>query len=293
MSAIDDLAVCSREALGHLGSAIRLARVSDVVHPFENDQPARARLPEDVTVQPRQRSRTQATAQYRVAADTRVEHRDVAGPRICQQAAGEVVRPAIVAIGSGAAAVGDRVAKRDYGRAIRLHIQSRQQVPVISGRGFGQIGCGHPVAGLQIGGSSRAGMSRQRSGRGTDLERDGEVAQGRHVIREGVGGRSSPCRDEQRVHAGERELAVSGGVDRRRAARTGDVRRRDGEWGITERVRAMQSNHGPADRDMKHLPQRAAGEPGRGRHVARLHELRRCGPSAEPVRRASGVNNWS
>src|SRR5204863_7089051 len=136
-------------------------------------------------------------------------------------------------------------------------------------------------------------MSRYLRGGGPDVNGNGEVAQRGDVVVERVGGCGGTGCDAHRVRPAKRQPAVTGEVDRGTSMRTRDVRRRDCEWRATERVRKAQPNHRPADGDVEHLTERAPRQPRRGGHIARLDQLRRCGPSAEPVWRVRGVNNWS
>src|SRR5205823_5252983 len=83
---------------------------------------------------------------------------------------------AVVAVGAGAAPVGDRVAQGNHRRAIGHDVEARDDIPVIGRHRIGKLGRRRPLTGLKIRRGPRAGMPRHLRGRGPDVDGEGKVA---------------------------------------------------------------------------------------------------------------------
>ena len=92
----------------------RAAAAADVVGAFEEDHVLHAFVTEEVTLVAAHRKRAEAAVENAVAAEAEVEHGDIVGARVLEEGTRELVGPAVLSVGGGAAAVGDGVAQDGY-----------------------------------------------------------------------------------------------------------------------------------------------------------------------------------
>src|SRR5208283_475605 len=91
--------------------AVGVVGVADVVDGLQNDEVADAGLRDDVAVEAGESAGAGDIVQDAVAADALVEDAEAGGALVGQQAAGQLVGPAGVAVERGEGAVGDAVAE--------------------------------------------------------------------------------------------------------------------------------------------------------------------------------------
>ncbi len=149
--------------------------------PSKQNEPSDARLRQHVAVETREGVRAQAVAQEAVAADARVQHAHRVGRGRRLQAAGQHVRPPVVAIGGGSASVRDGVAEdHDGARPCgREHVDAGEDVPVIDRHGVGQSGSRHGLSGLKIRGGARSRVACHFRRRAPHVDRHRQVRERR------------------------------------------------------------------------------------------------------------------
>src|SRR5690606_38283593 len=125
---------------------------AQVVHAFEDDQPADAAQREDVAVEAGEGVLAEPVVEDAVAAGGLVGDGEAAEP------VEELVGPAVVVVGGRSPAVGETVADQGEDRHRRLHLDAAQEVPVLDRRRARQLGAAGLVACGQVGGGPGAGV---------------------------------------------------------------------------------------------------------------------------------------
>ena len=100
MGALDQLLVRGDQLFGARPGVF--ARVANVVDPLHHDDVRHARPHQDIPIEARQNvdARLRSSlAQHAVAADARIEHRDLAAFVLFGKATSQMVRPPVVGIG--------------------------------------------------------------------------------------------------------------------------------------------------------------------------------------------------
>ena len=222
-----------------------------------------------------------------VAAEAEVEHREVARLGVGEQRAGQLVCPAVLAVGGRAAAVRDGVAEHGDGGAgaQRHHVDGADGVPVVRLRhGFGEVrrvACGNVGrgAGARVAGQARRGNLAVMDGDGEVLARfqrevhrvGDDLLAGRH--REGA--RAA----EGQLHRGA--VHDLGARAHRRGA--GDLHAEDLGLVLIEQVGQVQAQGLAANRHLDGLAEGIVREAGCRRVVVRLGDLQGRGPGGGPV----------
>src|SRR4051812_8471074 len=138
MGAFNDLLIRSNHLL-HASRMLSLAHFpvalqrAEIVHSFENNQPARSRWRQHITIETRQRVRAQAVGQEMISADALVHHSDVTRLLRTLQAGGQHVGPAVISVRRGSVSICDRVAEHHHrsGPPFSQHVDFRYLVPVV------------------------------------------------------------------------------------------------------------------------------------------------------------------
>jgi hypothetical protein len=116
------------------GSLARPGQQANVVDAFENDQTANAWLGDHIMIEARQGTRSQAIGEEMVSANAVIEDRQIPGTWIGLQALRQNVGPAVIAVGGGAVAISNGVAKHDDGTCSGRgsYVNSGNEIPVIN-----------------------------------------------------------------------------------------------------------------------------------------------------------------
>ena len=253
---------------------------AEVVHPLQQDRPARAAAIQHVALETVDQSRPAAVVQHAVAADPGIHQSDRPGRGVAAQACGQHIGPAAVALRLHAVAVGDRIPHRDdRGGTGRLHVDAGQPVPARHRLGPRQVDVRHMVANAQEAGGARTGVTGLRRGHAGQVQADRNIGGGRQGHGDRVGPTFFAGRDGDGGLAGEAQRLRR--VRARRAGGRGQCHRRgiDGQRFGAKDI-GQQHAHPPATgRDAHDLAQRdVAGPGGRPRRVAPCRHL--CGTPA-------------
>ena len=275
------------DLLDLLGGGYAVPAAAQVVGPLEQDDVLDPAGAEKVALEAGLRRGAVAPAQDAVAAQTEVQHRETPRPAVLQQRAGQLVGPAVLAVGRRAAPVGNRVAEHGDGRtaAPGLHVDGADGVPVV-GRGHrrGEV---RRIACSYVGSGPGAGVAGQaRGGYLAVMDRDGEVHPLGELEADRVGDGFRAGRHREGARSAESQLNGGSGDDlRARAHRlgAGDLHAQDFGLVLVEQVRKVQTQGLAPDRHLDDLTETVVREAGCGRIVVRLGDLQGRGPGGDPV----------